>query len=269
MQQYHVPLLGLRYWIALCLASVFGANMGDFFAHNMGLGHVAGLPFLAITLALVFVLERFERTAHEAFYWLAIVVVRTAATNLADFFSVDLRLAKPWVMTGLAVLLALSVAAAWQLSWHKLSWRKLSWRKLSWRKLSWRNAVDKTDAQSNLLRADFGYWLAMLIAGTLGTVMGDFFSHDLHLGNAVASIVLSALLAPFLVLGVRRQFWSLPFYWTTIVMVRAAGTTVGDLLAARNALGLALSTAATGLLFIGFLILWRTSKGNKISVPTN
>jgi uncharacterized membrane-anchored protein len=264
MQQYHVPLLGLRYWIALCLASVFGANMGDFFAHNMGLGHVAGLPFLAIALALVFVLERFDRTAHEAFYWLAIVVVRTAATNLADFFSVDLRLAKPWVMAGLAVLLALSVAAAWQ-----LSWRKLSWRKPSWRKLSWRNSLDKTVAQSNLLRADFGYWLAMLIAGTLGTVMGDFFSHDLHLGNAVASIVLSAILAPFLVLGVRRQLWSLPFYWTTIVMVRAAGTAVGDLLAARNALGLALSTAATGLLFIGFLTLWRASKGDKIPVPTN
>jgi uncharacterized membrane-anchored protein len=249
----------LRYWIALCLASIFGANMGDFFAHNMGLGHVAGLPFLAIALAIVFVLERFDRTAHEAFYWLAIVVVRTAATNLADFFSVDLRLPKPWVMAGLAVVLALSVAAAWQ----------LSWRKLSWRKLSWRNAADKTDAQRNLLRADSGYWLAMLIAGTLGTVMGDFFSHDLHLGNAVASLVLSALLAPFLFVGARRLLWSLPFYWTTIVMVRAAGTVVGDLLAARNALGLALSTAATGLLFIGFLILWRTSKADKIPVPTN
>ena len=249
MQQYHVPLLGLRYWIALCLASVFGANMGDFFAHNMGLGHVAGLPFLAIALAIVLILERLDRSVHEAFYWLAIVVVRTAATNLADFFSGDLRLPRPWVMAGLAVLLALSVAAAWQ--------------------LSWRNAANRTDARSNLLRADYGYWLAMLIAGTLGTVMGDFFSHDLHLGNAVGSIVLSALLAPFLVLGARQLLWSLPLYWTTIVMVRAAGTTVGDLLAARNALGLALSTAATGLLFIGFLILWRASKADKIPVPTN
>src|SRR6202043_4199847 len=172
MQQYNVPRLGLRYWIALCLASIFGANMGDFFAHNLGLGHVAGLPFLAIAFAIVFVLERFDRTAHEAFYWLAIVGVRTAATNLADFFSGDLRLPRPWVMAGLAVLLALSVAAAWQL----------------W----WRNSVDKTDARSNLLRADSAYWLAMLIAGTLGTVGGDFFSHDLHLGNALASIVLSA-----------------------------------------------------------------------------
>ncbi len=249
MQQYHVPFLGLRYWIALCLASIFGANMGDFFAHNLGLGHVAGLPFLAIAFAIVFVLERFDRSAHEAFYWLAIVVVRTAATNLADFFAGDLRLPRPWVMAGLAAVLALSVAAAWQ--------------------LSWRNAADKSDAQSNLLRADSGYWLAMLIAGTLGTVMGDFFSHDLHLGNAVASLVLSALLAPFLFVGARRLLWSLPFYWTTIVMVRAAGTVVGDLLAARNALGLALSTAATGLLFIGFLILWRASKGDKIPVPTN
>jgi uncharacterized membrane-anchored protein len=249
MQPYHVPFLGLRYWIALCLASIFGANMGDFFAHNLGLGHVAGLPFLAIAFAIVLVLERFDRTAHEAFYWLAIVVVRTAATNLADFFAGDLRLPRPWVMAGLAAVLALSVAAAWQ--------------------LSWRDAADKSDARGNLLRADYGYWLAMLIAGTLGTVMGDFFSHDLHLGNAAASIVLSALLAPFLVLGARQLLWSLPLYWTTIVMVRAAGTTVGDLLAARNALGLALSTAVTGLLFIGFLIVWRTSKAGKIPVHIN
>ena len=249
MQPYHVPRLGLRYWIALCLASIFGANMGDFFAHNLGLGHVAGLPFLAIAFAIVFVLERFDRAAHEAFYWLAIVVVRTAATNLADFFAGDLRLPRPWVMAGLAAVLALSVAAAWQ--------------------LSWRDAADKSDAQGNLLRADYGYWLAMLIAGTLGTVMGDFFSHDLHLGNAATSIVLSALLAPFLVLGARQLLWSLPLYWTTIVMVRAAGTTVGDLLAARNALGLALSTAVTGLLFIGFLVAWRISKADKIPVHIN
>jgi uncharacterized membrane-anchored protein len=249
MQPYHVPLLGLRYWTALCLASIFGANMGDFFAHNLGLGHVAGLPFLAVALALVFVLERIDRTVHEAFYWLAIVVVRTAATNLADFFSVDLRLAKPWVMAGLAVALALSVAAAWQLSWRK--------------------SVDGTDAQSNLLRADYGYWLAMLIAGTLGTVMGDYFSHDLHLGHALASLVLSALLAPFFILGARQLVWSLPLYWMTIVMVRAAGTVVGDLLAARNALGLALSTAVTGLVFIGFLVLWRGSTRDTVPASVN
>ena len=92
---------------------------------------------------------------------------------------------------------------------------------------------------------------------------------DLHLGNALASIVLSALLPPFFLLGARRLLWSLPFYWATIVMVRAAGTVVGDLLAARNALGLALSTAVTGLLFIGFLISWRSSRRDTIAVNIN
>ncbi len=240
MQQCHVPRLGARYWIALCLASVFGANMGDFFAHDIGLGHVAGLPFLAVALAAVFVVERFDRAVHETYYWLAIVIVRTAATNLADFLSVDLRLPKPWVMAGLAALLALSVAAAWR--------------------LAWRQRPDNNDAQGNLLRADYGYWLAMLIAGTTGTVMGDFFSHDLHLGNAVASLVLSALLAPFFVAGAWRRLWPLPLYWATIVMIRAAGTTVGDLVAARHALGLPLSTAVTGVLFVGLLLLWRSAK---------
>lgn len=47
MQSTHLPTLGPLYWAALCIASVFGANMGDFFARNIGLGHVAGLLVLA------------------------------------------------------------------------------------------------------------------------------------------------------------------------------------------------------------------------------
>jgi uncharacterized membrane-anchored protein len=62
MQQKHLPTLGARYWAALCLASIFGANMGDFFARDLGLGHVAGLPFLVLALAVVVIGERFDRS---------------------------------------------------------------------------------------------------------------------------------------------------------------------------------------------------------------
>jgi uncharacterized membrane-anchored protein len=58
VQPIHLPTLGARFWIALCLASIFGANMGDLFARNLGLGHVAGLPFLTVALAIVIVVER-------------------------------------------------------------------------------------------------------------------------------------------------------------------------------------------------------------------
>src|SRR5580692_3762359 len=85
MQPIHLPTAGPRYWAALCIASIFGANMGDFFARNIGLGHVAGLPFLAVALAIVIIVERFDRLQHQWYYWTAIIIVRTAATNFADF----------------------------------------------------------------------------------------------------------------------------------------------------------------------------------------
>jgi uncharacterized membrane-anchored protein len=209
--------------------------MGDFFAHNIGLGHVAGLPFLAVGFAVVMVIERFDRAAHEIYYWLAIILVRTAATNLGDFFAGDLRIARPLVMAILAVLLALTIAVAWQTRWKSQS----------------------GDPKAVVLQADAPYWFGMLLAGTLGTVMGDYFSHNLQLGDAVGAIVLTAILAAMFAVGSRGPIWSLPFYWATIVMVRAAGTDVGDFFARRHMLGLPLSTLVTGLAFVALLLLWR------------
>ena len=237
MQQIHLPTLGTRYWAALCLASVFGANMGDFFAHNLGLGHVAGLPFLALALAIVIVSERFDRTMHQIYYWTAIIIVRTAATNFADFACGDMKLPRPWVIAGLSVALAAAVIASWQLAWRRLS--------------------DKSDGTDSVLRADGGYWVSMFIAGTLGTVIGDYCSHNLHLGDAGASILLSPLLGLLFVAarnGLLRALW---FYWLTVAMVRAAGTAVGDLVSGRSMLGLPLSTLVTGALFVALLVLWK------------
>src|SRR5271156_3111006 len=115
MQSIHLPTLGPRYWLSLCIARGFCANMGDFFARNMGLGHVVGLPFLAAALAIVMVSERFDRTMHQIHYWIAIIIVRTAATNFADFACGDLKLPRLEVMAGLAVILAVALWITWQM----------------------------------------------------------------------------------------------------------------------------------------------------------
>jgi uncharacterized membrane-anchored protein len=236
MHGRHLPALGRRFWGALCLASIFGANMGDFFAHDLGLGHVKGLPFLAVAFAAVLIAERFDRLAHEAYYWTAIVIVRTAATNLADFMCGDMKLPRPLVMAGLAVLLAIVVTVAW---------------------LVWRSHKHPANDRPLVLRADAAYWVSMLVAGTLGTVMGDYFSHNLRLGDGVGALVLSAVLAGFFLVGARGLIWALPFYWATVVMVRAAGTCVGDFLAGRSMMGLTLSTVVTGVVFVAVLFAWR------------
>jgi uncharacterized membrane-anchored protein len=236
MQNKHLPTLGSRFWWALCLASIFGANMGDFFAHNLGLGHVAGLPFLAIAFAVILVLERFDRLAHEVHYWLAIVVVRTAATNLADFFSGDMHLPRPWVMATLAVVLAIMVAMLFS--------------------AGGRSEQNVRGRGILVLRADTAYWTGMLVAGTLGTVIADYLSHNLHLGDDVASILLSFALAVFFATGRKGLIWWPPFYWATVIMVRAAGTAVGDYFASRGMLGLPLSTFASGVAFLALLFFW-------------
>jgi uncharacterized membrane-anchored protein len=234
MKAIHLPSLGSRYWTALCIASVFGANMGDFFAHNLGLGHVAGLPFLAAALAVVIVAERFDDMRHQVYYWSAIIIVRTAATNFADFTAGDLKLPRMWVMVTLMILLAVAVCSAW------------------W--IVWRNLTDKTGP---VLRADLGYWVCMFLAGTLGTEIGDYCSHNLKLDDAGATMVLSPMVLALFVTGRNGRLLLLPVYWTTVVMIRAAGTSVGDYIAGRHMLGLPASTAVTGIVFVVLLLAWR------------
>jgi uncharacterized membrane-anchored protein len=244
MQQIHLPTLGARYWAALCLASIFGANMGDLFAHNLGLGHVAGLPYLALALAIVLVSERFDRSIHQVYYWTAIIIVRTAATNFADFAQGDMKLPRELVMAGLTAALVIALFANWQFAWREQS--------------------TKDSASDTVLRADAGYWISMFIAGTLGTVIGDYCSHNLGLGDGGAALLLVPILALLFVIARNGLLRSLPYYWLTIVMVRAAGTAVGDYEAGRHMLGLPLGTLVTGTLFVALLAMWRESKVTKL-----
>jgi uncharacterized membrane-anchored protein len=244
MQQIHLPTLGARYWAALCLASIFGANMGDFFARNLGLGHVAGLPLLALALAIVIAAERFDRSVHQVYYWTAIIIVRTGATNFADFACGDMKLPRGLVIIGLTAALIAALFASWQFAWRRQS------------------GENKTS--DTVLRADAGYWISMFIAGTLGTVIGDYCSHDLHLGDGGASLLLVPILALVFVIVRNGRFPALPYYWLTIVTVRSAGTAVGDLVAGRTMLGLPLGTLVTGTLFVVLLVMWKEPAASKL-----
>jgi uncharacterized membrane-anchored protein len=67
----------------------------------------------------------------------------------------------------------------------------------------------------------------MFISGTLGTVIGDFCSHNMGLDDAGASILLSPIVAVLFPTGRGGRLLLLPFYWLTVVLIRAAGTAVG------------------------------------------
>ena len=70
------------------------------------------------------------------------------------------------------------------------------------------------------------------------------------LDDAGASILLSPIVAVLFLAGRGGRLLLLPFYWLTVILIRAAGTAVGDFISGRNMFGLPVSTAVTGALFI-------------------
>lgn len=239
MHVRNLPAVTPRYWTAILVASMCGANTGDFLSHNLHLGHWRGLPPLAILFLAILWSERRACIATEAYYWLAIIVVRTAATNLADLATHELGLSYAVADLGLTALLV-GVLLADQVS----------------KRPSVPDRVVPGESAIKLPATDTPYWFAMLIAGTLGTASGDWVAHSVGLG--FGSVVLVAVFGVVLYATWRIGGMSIPWYWASIVTARTAGTTLGDYLASRHGLdlGLSISTTLTACMLTAVVALW-------------
>ena len=213
------------YWLAMLAASALGTNAGDLWAEVLLPGRFSSL---AVLTAICAVAVRFDLQAaarSEAGYWIAIVMMRAAATNVADIMTHDLKTG----YLGASVLLALLIAAAARFT-----------------------RPDAARGSTPLV--DGFYWLAMALAGVFGTVAGDMIHHTI--GLLAASVILCTLLAG---LVVARDTWgrsSVQLYWCIIMVERCAGTAVGDGLDSRRGLGLGLPLATVVTLGLTLLALW-------------
>jgi uncharacterized membrane-anchored protein len=241
MRAQNLPTINARYWCAIAVASMAGANTGDFAARYLHLGHTGGLLPLALVFVAIVWAETRSRRATEAYYWLAIIVLRTGATNLADLATHDLHLGYPLTLAALAALIIAILLF-----------------------VCWRDGAAPASADGRKLPAtDSAYWLAMLTAGTLGTAGGDFTADELGLGVGYGSLVLLAVFLIVLFGAIRIGKMSLFWYWAAIVAARTAGTTMGDFLPSRRGLdlGLPLSTAITLATLAAIVIIWRDRSG--------
>ena len=235
MQTIHVPRIDARYWAGITMASVFGTNTGDWFAFRSGLGILGGIPILAAIIAVAFFLERRDTTRHEAWYWLAIILIRTGATNIADFACGSLGIDRVLFSTALALGIAGLVFMQ-----------------------------RKNNDRPGLPTTNTNYWITMLGAGVFGTAAGDavLFALDgpRFLGGVCASILMSAILAMLLLFGRGGRIQTLYYSWLTICVARTAGTVIADVLAENATLniGLARSTIITGIAFVAVLVLWKS-----------
>lgn len=248
MHNRSVPYIGPRYWVCIGLASVVGTNCGDFVSRILHMGHVSGLPPLAAVFALILIAERFAPFRTQIFYWLAIVTLRTAATNIGDLVTHDFGIS-PWgVIAALVVLMGVTLIPDF------MRWSS--------------NRTTSADEQHGLPVTDLRYWTTMLLAGTLGTVGGDLVADSFGLGTA--SVVFLATFAILVALRDNPIFSGKAGYWLAIAAGRTMGTDVGDFLAAVRGLGLGLprSTLLTGMVFALTVILWR-DRGSPLIIWRN
>jgi len=243
MQIVHIPKVNARYWSAILLASLFGTNMGDLYAHEAHLGIWLGTSLLAVLAACVFLAERRDHAPRELYYWLVIIIIRTGATNIADYFKHII----PRLLFGI-ILTALLAIFAWASAQGDAR----------------REAEAEAQGMPN---TGVAYWLAMLSAGVFGTFVGDVCSK--LIGKGYASLSLGVLLLVALAAWRRdgaHRFW---LYWGALAVARTAGTAMGDFLAETEALhiGLPLSTLITGSVFVLILVLWPRKGGAAVPIP--
>jgi len=213
------------YWFAMLAASALGTNVGDLWAEYLFPGRFSSLASMLLICAAAVWYDRRAAARSEAGYWIAIVAMRAAATNLADIITHDL--AMDYVLAS-ALLCVLTLIAA--------------------------RFTDPDLSRSGSPRVDGAYWIAMFIAGVFGTVAGDLIHHTI--GLYTASVLLCCLLAGLIVMRETRAPVSMLVFWSIVMAERCAGTAVGDALASRRAVGLGVPLATLFTTALTIAALW-------------
>jgi uncharacterized membrane-anchored protein len=84
MRYANVPAVAARYWTAITVASIFGCNLGDCLSYYANWNHWIGFAPLTVIFAALLFGERQSTRVTQAWYWIAVIVLRAAATNLVD-----------------------------------------------------------------------------------------------------------------------------------------------------------------------------------------
>jgi len=197
--------------------------------------HCGPLPILILLFVVLWIIEKRDREKTELFFWSAIVIIRTAATNIADIMADDVNF-DYFISTGVISTLLTFAALYWQQQRVK--------------------PIDPifVPETSNL------YWMMMLLAGVLGTSVGDYAAHEY--GLAATSLALGGAMVALVIVGFKNFLIFTPLYWFGITFARIAGTDVGDWLAKSaekggSGLDLPTATVISGFVFVITALFWK------------
>lgn len=226
-----VPQIIFIYWVIKIASTTLGETGADMFSMTFHIGYAATiLIFLTLFLVLLGVklaIQKYE----PILYWLVFTSTAIAGTAISDFIDRTLNLGYAIGSIGLLALLTL-VLIIWKY-------------------------VEKTIAVEEIRtsKAEILYWIAFLVANTLGTAAGDYLADELGIGFLSSALMISVALIAIALLHYFTKVSGVVLFWLAFVLTRPFGATFGDLLTKPvDHGGLNLGTIGSSLFFLIVLI---------------
>jgi len=201
-----VPHIIFLYWVIKIASTTLGETGADMFSMTFKLGYAETIAiFMGLFLILLFIKLRLKRY-DPSVYWLTFIATAIAGTAISDFLDRTLGLGYTAGSVILMVLLLITLAV-----WYKNE----------------RSINVEYITKPNV---EIFYWIAFLIANTLGTAAGDFVSDDLGFGFENGAILISGVLIVIALLHFYTKISGVLLFWLAFVLTRPFGATFGDLL---------------------------------------
>ena len=241
-----VPHIILLYWIIKIASTTLGETGADMFSmtFNIGYGYtiIIFMTLFLLALGVKLAIKKYDTIS----YWVLFTMTAIVGTAISDFIDRTLKLG---YATGSGILLALLIVilAIWYVT---------------------EKSIDVENIKTT--RAEIFYWLAFLVANTLGTAAGDFLSDDLGWGFLMSAGIIAAVLVITALFHFYTKLSGVLLFWIAFILTRPFGATFGDLLTkTHDKGGLNLGTIGSSLFFAIMLIVAlmreiKVEKQNKI-----
>ncbi len=221
-----VPEIIFIYWVIKIAATTLGETGADMFSQTYAVGYgLTILLFMAVfggVLAIKLATARYR----PALYWAVFTASAIVGTAISDF--IDRTLGVGYALGALGLLGVLLIVLGW--------WRQTE------------GSINVEVIRTG--RAEGFYWLAFLVANTLGTAAGDYFADDLGIGFLTSAALIAGVLVGLIGLHFLTKVPGGILFWLAFVLTRPFGATFGDLLTkSSDAGGLDLGTVGTSVVF--------------------
>jgi uncharacterized membrane-anchored protein len=227
-----VPHILFLYWIIKIASTTLGETGADMFSMTYDIGYgntiVLFMGLFAILLFIKLMMKRYD----PILYWLTFTATAIAGTAISDFIDRTLGLG---YTGGSLLLISLLVLILW--GWY-IKEKSINVE-----------CITTTGAE-------IFYWMAFLVANTLGTAAGDFLADEMGMGFAQSAMLICALLAILALLHYKTAVSKVLLFWLAFVLTRPFGATFGDLLTKTHEKGgLDLGTVGSSAFFMIVLII--------------